>query len=230
VADGPDFKEGQAGVSGPLILPTAGPASRADVTGGLGTPLAYPASVDAAGLVVAPPLAGFSFAVVVLILQEPAAFRWPDAALALLIAAGLALVLATQFALATKRLAVTPEQWLAFRELSDSEKKSDYDEAMLADFAKATPTREATRLAHNLGLALFFAGVAVSLVPHGDASVWRAVAIGLAALACLAELVWVAEIIRIARAAQVNLGGAIKTALVSNFKPPDASGHPPPRE
>ena len=226
MTDGPEFHEGPAGAAGPVILPTSEPANRTDVTGRLGAPLAYPASVDAAGLVVAPLLAGFSFAVVVLILQEPAAFRWPDAALALLIAAGLALVLATQFALATKRLAVTPEQWLAFRELSNPENRSDDDEAMLADFTKATPTREATRLAHNLGLALLFAGVAVSLVPHGDVSVWRAVAIGLAALACLGELVWVAEIFRIARAAQVQLGAAIKTALVSNIKPPGAAGPP----
>lgn len=223
---GGEQQEGSAGLREQAARPGQGPVQAGDVTALLGTPLGYPAAVEAAGLVVAPLLAGFTFAVAVLVLQEPTNIRWADAALALLVAAGLVLVLATQFALATKRFAVTPEQWLAFRELSARHERARVDNELYADFSKAAGTREATRLAHNLGLALFFGGVAVSLVPHGDVSTLRWLAIGLAGLACLAELGWAAEVIRVARGARVKLWRAVRTALESNFSLPGSSDPP----
>lgn len=52
-------------------------------------PYGAPAALQSAGTVAAPLLAGFSFALVGLVLTSPERIRWPDATLVLLTASGL---------------------------------------------------------------------------------------------------------------------------------------------
>src|SRR6185437_14336560 len=79
-------------------------------------PPAYLESIQAAGTVAAPLLAGASFTLVALVLQSPTPFgRWQDVSLLLFVAAGLAQIFAVQSVIWTRRYMVTPDelrQWL----------------------------------------------------------------------------------------------------------------------
>src|ERR1700733_12727628 len=78
-------------------------------------PLGYLESIQAAGSVAAPLLAGASFTLVALVLQSTTPFgRWQNLALLLLVGAGLAQVFAVQSVVWTRRYMVTPDdlrQW-----------------------------------------------------------------------------------------------------------------------
>jgi hypothetical protein len=139
---------------------------------------AYTASIAQAGTLAAPPLAGFSLAVIVLVLQQPRNFAYPDATLALLTCASLFFILAVQCAIATERVGLTQPD--AFN-LEDEER--DQGNAL----------REATRLAYNIALALFFAGITVALVPDDNPSTGRWIAIAVAGVGCLREAPWVLQ-------------------------------------
>src|ERR1700735_3823437 len=81
-----------------------------DVWSSAGPPW-YLESIQAAGSVAAPLLAGASFTLVALVLQSTTPFsRWQDLALLLLVAAGLAQVFAVQSVIWTRRYMVTPDE------------------------------------------------------------------------------------------------------------------------
>src|SRR6185437_542531 len=75
-------------------------------------PLGYLESIQAAGSVASPLLAGASFTLVALVLQSSTPFgRWEDLALLLFVAAGLAQVFAVQSIIWTRRYMATPDEF-----------------------------------------------------------------------------------------------------------------------
>src|ERR1700678_3842473 len=74
-------------------------------------PVAYLESIQAAGSVAAPLLAGASFTLVALVLQSSTPFgRWQDVSLLLFVAAGLAQIFAVQSVIWTRRYMATPDE------------------------------------------------------------------------------------------------------------------------
>lgn len=155
---------------------------------GLEKPLGHGAAVEAAGLMAAPPLAGFTFALIVLILQVPDALRWPDAALFLLAVAGLAFLVVIQSAVRARQFSLDPALLAALKELvagvglpALTSEQQD----------KGRRARTATRLAYNVALAFFFAGVGSSLVSETSMTDWRYAAIAVVAVGLLLEIKYV---------------------------------------
>src|SRR5438874_2220362 len=71
-------------------------------------PYGAPASVQSAGAVAAPMLAGFAFILATLDLTNSTRFRWPDATLLLLVLSGLSLIAAVQCGVWARYYDITP--------------------------------------------------------------------------------------------------------------------------
>jgi hypothetical protein len=151
-------------------------------------PLGFLGGASSAVSVAAPLLAGFALTLVGLVLQVQDDLKWPDAALALLVAAALMLLGAVQFGVWASGYAVTPDQiaqWLPHfgpRALANAQRGHLYEYSRwYRRFA----------VAYHLGILLLLAGLAVALVPDKDTDEWRYVAIGIALLGGVAELIWI---------------------------------------
>ncbi len=160
-------------------------------------PPGYLESIQAAGSVAAPLLAGASFTLVALVLQSTAPFgRWQDMALLLLVAAGLAQVFAVQSVIWTRRYMVTPDelrQWFP----EDFTQSGEHPTRWLLN-VQATNDQHArkwanrTRILINAGISLLLAGIAVGVVPpHGHISPVRWAAIAVAWTGVAVEASWV---------------------------------------
>src|SRR3984957_16935100 len=140
-----------------------------------GGPFGYLESVQAAGSVAAPLLAGASFTLVALVLQSTTPFgRWQDLALLLLVAAGLAQVFAVQSVVWTRRYMVTPDdlrQWYPDDFCDPGERPTRWllnVQGINNQLAEKWADR--TRRWMNAGISLLLAGIAVGVVPTGHIS------------------------------------------------------------
>jgi len=159
-------------------------------------PYGAPAALQTSGGVAAPLLAGFSFALVGLVITNPDKIRWPDATLVLLTASGLCLIAAVQCAAWARRWDVTPAEllswWPEFDQLPEAAREDVYAEQHVHTERHRRWAR-ATRLAYDAGILSLLAGITVFLAPLAHHSVvsLRGLALLLALLGFLAELTWV---------------------------------------
>lgn len=160
-------------------------------------PLAYLESIQAAGTVAAPLLAGASFTLVALVLQAPTPFgRWQDAALLLLVAAGLAQVFAVQSVIWTRRYMATPDdlrQWFPDDFTGHGERPTAWIRQLQRFYdERARRWAARTRAWINAGITLLLAGIAVGVVPPGSVSPARWPVIVVAWTGVAVEASWVA--------------------------------------
>jgi hypothetical protein len=151
-------------------------------------PYGYPGAVDSAGSVAAPLLAGFSFALVGLIVPEGKGIRWPSFTLALLVAAGFLFVAAVQCGFWARLWAVTPSEineWTP----TDPEERRHAEQRLHAAGFRLWSYR--LTWAYRWGILALLAGVTLVLVPPGSPSAARWVAIGVASAGWLLEAVWI---------------------------------------
>jgi hypothetical protein len=144
------------------------------------------AAIQSVGTVAAPLLAGFSFTLLTLVVQNPNDFAEPGVTLLLLVAAGLAMIFAVQFG-----------AWARLHEARPSDYRewwpdADKDAGLVREHSDALREHAQwaswTRLSYNLGVLLLLAAVVFLLLPRGEtvdlttARGW-AVAVALAGLA-----------------------------------------------
>lgn len=159
-------------------------------------PPGYLDSIQEAGTIAAPLLAGASFTLVALALQSATPFgRWQDLALLLLVAAGIAQVFAVQSVIWMRRYMVAPgelRQWFPADFAADGQTPSQWlanVQGQNADRASRWATW--TRRWLNAGISLLLAGVAVGVVPVGQVNPLRWALIAVAWAGVAAELTWV---------------------------------------
>jgi hypothetical protein len=182
-------------------------------------PLAYLESIQAAGTVAAPLLAGASFTLVALVLQSSAPFgRWQDVSLLLFVAAGLAQIFAVQSVTWTRRYMATPDelkQWFPDDFTDNGERPTQWLQLLQRlDDERARRWAERTRAWINAGITLLLAGIAVGVVPPGPVSSVRWPVITVAWIGVAVEASWVAamRLDERARPGMLMRSGAIVTA------------------
>jgi hypothetical protein len=151
-------------------------------------PFGLPVALESAGSVAAPLLAGFSFALVGLIIPAPEHFRWSSGSLVLLLASGVSFIAAVQCGFWTRQFAVTPEEIELWHPDLPREQKVGLQRLHRRGF-KIWSYR--FNLSYRTGILLLLAGVTVALVPPGDIGRGRYLAIAVAAAGFLGELCWV---------------------------------------
>jgi hypothetical protein len=153
-------------------------------------------SIQAAGSVAAPLLAGASFTLVALVLQSATLFaRWQDVALLFFVAAGLAQVFAVQSVIWTRRYMATPDdlrQWYP-EEFSRPDDRPTLwvRRVQWSSTQNARKWAERTRWCINVGISLLLAGIAVIVVPPGPINSGRWIVIVVASAGVAAEAIWV---------------------------------------
>lgn len=162
-----------------------------DLTRQFPKPFGYAAAVETMGAIAAPLLAGFSFALLGLVLQVEKDLRWPDLSMALLAGSGLLFILSLQATFAARRYYVPPDVWVEWRNLATSDVRRDeidgQYESMLPLHAKWTT---AARWTYNVGIVVLFVGVGVLLVPETEPSTARGVAIVVLFAGAVLEIAW----------------------------------------
>lgn len=154
-------------------------------------PYGFPSSIDSAGTVAAPLLAGFSFTLIGLIVPKAEGMRWPGVALCLLVAAGIAFIAAVQCGFWARQWIVAPPEL--------SEWHPEYEPARRVAIQRLHQegfsiwARRFSRV-YRVAILLLLAGVAVSLVPPGGVGLSRWFAIGIASAGCVAEAGWIVAI------------------------------------
>jgi hypothetical protein len=162
----------------------------------LPNPVGYLESIQSAGSVAAPLLAGASFTLVALVLQSATPFgRWQDLALLFLIAAGLAQIFAVQSVIWTRRYMVTPDelrQWYPDDFTPGGERPTQWLLNVQGDNDQAARRwANRTRGWINAGISLLLAGIAVGVVPPGHVSPMRWVVVTVAWIGVAVEATWV---------------------------------------
>ena len=159
-------------------------------------PPGYLESIQAAGSVAAPLLAGASFTLVALVLQSLTPFgRWQDLALFLFVGAGLAQIFAVQSVIWTRRYMATPDelkQWFP-DDFSDNGERPTQWLLNVQGYndQKARKWADRTRRWINAGISLLLAGIAVGVVPPGHISPMRWAVITVAWTGVAIEASWV---------------------------------------
>jgi hypothetical protein len=185
----------------------------------LSGPFGYLESIQAAGSVAAPLLAGASFTLVALVLQSPSPFgRWQNVSLLLFVAAGLAQIFAVQSVAWARRYMAAPDdlrQWLP----DDFTDRGERPTQWLQQYQRFNDERARrwagrTRAWINAGITLLLAGIAVAVVPPGPVSSVRWPVITVAWIGVAVEASWVAAM-RLDERARLGLlvrSGAVFTA------------------
>jgi hypothetical protein len=153
-------------------------------------PFGHAEAIDTIGSSAAPLLAGFSFALIGLVLQSGARLRWPDLALTLLVLAALLLIEAVHFAYSARRYYIPPAEWLAWASLASEGRLADLETQVIAFHRHHNRWLIRTRYAYNLGVVTLMLAVTISLVPPGSISHLRLTAIAIASIGFVIELTW----------------------------------------
>jgi len=150
-------------------------------------PTGYPSAVDSAATIVAPLLAGFSFALIGLIVQDPGALRVPGLALSLLMLAGLSFIAAVQCGFWAKQWVVTPSEMKEWRSDKDDRWWRNEQRRHRAVFRLWA---RRLRRTYRFGILLLLAGVSTTLVPSTDMTSWNIAAVAIAGAGFVLELCW----------------------------------------
>lgn len=158
-------------------------------------PFGQSAATFMLGSAAAPVLAGFSVALIGLVLQAPGELEFSSVALLLLVSAALLLIIAQQYVLRAQRVYVSPDQWAAWMTLV-SETRKRYLRGELEDhLTRHEQWIDRAEVTFNAGIFVLLVGVAFALVPDVDAfheiPEGRLAASVVALLGGVAELGWV---------------------------------------
>jgi len=199
-AGGPPTPPGPA--PAPVLTPAA-PAAPAFPTAGQywkpPVPYGRPASVDAAGTVAAPLLAGFSITFVGLILSasDGASIPLREPALAVLVLAALLLLGCVQCAFWARLYTVTPQDlmpWWPDLHGGSTNAQLRHRQIRGAQWRYAHLSElwlERARWTYHGGILALLASVALVLVPANHHLAWRWLSVGVTGLGFFAELYWV---------------------------------------
>jgi len=154
-------------------------------------PFGYQAAAESAGSVAAPLLAGFSFALVGLVIPSPEHFRWPDLALLFLFTAGVAFIAAVQSSFWTRQYSITPEDIKLWRPEYPSGRMHASQRLHSVAFYKWNGRMNRS---YRTGIMLLLVGMTLSLIPPHHVGWGRWLAIAVAIVASLLELFWIAAI------------------------------------
>jgi hypothetical protein len=158
------------------------------------SPYGHAAAIDSMGTAAAPLLAGFSITFATLVMTAPEHFRWLAATLGLAVVATVALIAALQFAFRTREWVVTPsdiEQW--WPDAHDPARHALLIREQHRHHANYKTWSSRARLAYDIGIVAFLAALTTALVPPGNVSGGRYVAIVAAGVGTLAEIFWIAK-------------------------------------
>ncbi len=162
------------------------------------TPAPYgaPAAVEAMASVAAPLLAGFSLALIGLVLPSQKLLRWPELALFLLVLSALLLLAAVQHGFWARQYIATPSdlsQW--WPDLDESEERLLMVRREQWSYQTIyTVYAGRARAAYRLGILALLAAVAVVVVPDrplGEVPAGRLAVVGLAVFGFLLEALWI---------------------------------------
>ncbi|MBE1535587.1 hypothetical protein [Actinomadura algeriensis] len=160
-------------------------------------PLGYLESIQAVGGFAAPLLAGGSFTMAVLALQSSVpgpsvVSRWPNAALALFITAGLLQIATVQATAWTRRYTCTPEdllQWFPGDQI-DGAPDRFLTNMQASHLRQAYRWAGAARGLFHAGVVALVCGLLVTCVPHGQVTGPRWAVIVVCAAGVVGELLW----------------------------------------
>lgn len=156
------------------------------------SPYGHAAAIESMGTAAAPLLAGFSITFTTLILTSPDRFRWVSATLFLSVIATIALIAALQFAFRTREWSVTPsdiEQW--WPDAKDPTRHAELVYEQHRHHANYRTWSNRARYTYDAGILAFLSALTIALVPPGDISSGRYVAITAASVGTLAEMAWI---------------------------------------
>jgi hypothetical protein len=164
------------------------PTARFDAQTSWGVPddFGAAAAVQSIGTVAAPLLAGFSFTLLTLVVQNPDDFAEPGLTLLLFVAAGLAMIFTVQFGAWARLHEARPSDYREW--WPDADKDAGLVQEHRDTLRTHTQWASLTRLSYNLGVLLLLAAVVFLLLPPGE-SVDLTTARGWAVAVALAGLV-----------------------------------------
>jgi MFS family permease len=162
----------------------------------------YGEAVQSAGTIAAPLLAGFTITLIGLLVPSQESIRYPDVALAILMGAVACLLAAVQCAYAARQFLVTPEEIEAWWPGMDRLEQPYGEDWVKRRYAEQRAHSELHsrwgrrfRYTYHAGIMLVLLGLVVVLLPPahppGGIMFSRWLAVALAALAFLAEVVWI---------------------------------------
>ena len=151
-------------------------------------PFGFASAADATGSVAAPLLAGFSFALVGLVLPAPEHFRWPSLVLTLFLGAGVCFITAVQCSFWARQYAITPQDIEAWRPNYPLERKIALQRLHSQGFR--IWVRRLNRW-YKIAILLLLAGLVLALVPPGEVGAGRLLALVVAGIGFVGELGWV---------------------------------------
>lgn len=165
-----------------------------------------PAAFDAKTGVAAPLLAGFSLALLGVVAQAPASFRWPGATLTVLALVVLMLVACVQFGFRGRAVLYSKsdvDSWGRLSELGSLADQRLRATVQARDMAEWRRWHHRSRLTYNGGIVLLAISVALVLAPPPSYVIgrqltaaeagWRWAGFGLALLGAALELWWMAH-------------------------------------
>ena len=157
------------------------------------SPLGFHESILSGGTIAAPLLAGFSFTMTALVLQQTSVCRWPDVTLGGFVGAGILLIGAVQTSLWLRSFMATPADFAAW-----------YPEHMIGQMAddrlwtkheewntKAEKYARWTRRLYNFGILLLLGAVTTALIPPGCVTTGRKIVALIGAIGFAGELIWI---------------------------------------
>lgn len=157
-------------------------------------PYGYAQAVSSAGSVGAPLLAGFTVALIALVLPNGSSMRAPGLALDLLSVAAVVLLASVQLTFMAARYAVLPSELEAWwPDLDIDERRAQLREEQREHHHLHLRWSRRFRWAYNLGILFLLAAVAVILMPpsHHHHLAERWVAAGIVAAGLFAEVAWI---------------------------------------
>jgi len=165
-------------------------------------PEGYYDAIQITGTMVAPILAGFTFAILVLVLVPPAKnqvdpLRWRDQVLALLVFSALFLIISTQAAITARTTLVKPDELRAWHpsHIDAEDRPTEWLAARQKALARHTAAAStACRHTYNAGTLLLFTAIAVLLVPPSPVDSARRAALAAAVIAVAIEATWLTGI------------------------------------
>jgi len=146
-------------------------------------------AMDGMGSVAAPLLAAGALGLLGLVLSVEEHLRSPSLALLLLVISSSSLVLAVQSTFWMRQYNVTPSEMRQWHDDADH-RLSELRDTQWTYQVEQQAWENRARRSYQVGIVALYAGVAVVLIPRGNIDVIRAIAIGVAGLAALAEVVW----------------------------------------
>jgi hypothetical protein len=161
-------------------------------------PLGYPDSIQTAGAVAAPLLAGFSLTVAILLLPNISKAnrtfgRFGNLSLGLLLAAAILLVMAVQCAMTARSYQVTPQELLSWWGRPDGPPTPVMLTNQDLHAQKNARWGGWTRRTYNLGIVLLLAALPLTILPPGNIPTGRWLVAAIAAVGFLVEFIWATQ-------------------------------------